>query len=162
MTQRCRVPASQAARVPSQTVHATPVAPGIRVGADLTMIVDVAQSIERFGDRYLRRVFTGHEIDSCRGEPSVVAAHLAARFAAKEATIKVLRPVVRPAWTSIEVHRVPPGWCELRLTGAAALLARDAGIAHFAVSLSCAGGVAAAVVVGTPAAVGEDVPAWTT
>ena len=55
----------------------------IRVGADLVMVDQVADSIAYFGDRYLRRVYTDHEIDSCGGAPSVASAGLAARFAAK-------------------------------------------------------------------------------
>jgi len=120
----------------------------VRVGADLVRVHDVAESLARFGDRYLRRVFTDHEVACCRGEPSVAAAGLAARFAAKEATIKVLRPAgPRPDWRSIEVRRDPEGWCDMRLTGEAARLADTAGMGSVAVSLSHEAGMAAAVVV---------------
>jgi len=120
---------------------------GLRVGADIARVDDVAASVARFGDRYLGRVYTAHEIASCAGVPSVVAASLAARFAAKEATIKVLRPTdAAPAWRSIEVRRHPSGWCELHLSGEAARLAAEAGITELAVSLSHEGGLAAAVV----------------
>ena len=78
----------------------------------------------------------------------VRAASLAARFAAKEATIKVLRPEGhQPDWRSVEVRRDPNGWCTLALTGHAAALAEQAGIADLAVSLTHEGDVAAAVVV---------------
>jgi holo-[acyl-carrier protein] synthase len=74
---------------------------------------------------------------------------LAARFAAKEATVKVLRPVgIRPEWRTIEVHRVEEGWCELRLSGLAAALAAEAGIRQLAVSLTHESLMAAACVVG--------------
>ena len=54
---------------------------------------------------------------------------LAARFAAKEAMVKVLRPVgARPEWRDIEVHRADSGWCEIRLSGRAAAMADEAGI----------------------------------
>jgi holo-[acyl-carrier protein] synthase len=116
----------------------------MRVGADLVQVADVATSISRFGDRYLRRVYTDHELATCAGSPE----RLAARFAAKEATIKVLRPVdVRPEWRSIEVHRDPSGACDLRLSGTAAEQARAAGIGELAVSLTHDAGLAAAVVV---------------
>ena len=78
------------------------------------------------------------------------AAHasLAARFAAKEATIKVLRPLRRGyPWTEIEVVRRPGGWCSLRLHGAAERAARDAGLIATAVSFAHDGGVAVATVV---------------
>ncbi len=120
---------------------------GLRVGADIARVDDVAASLARFGDRYLERVFTPHEIASCTGTPSVMAASLAARFAAKEATIKVLRPAdLTPAWRTIEVRRSPSGWCELRLSGEAAKLAADADITELAVSLSHDRDIAAAVV----------------
>ena len=75
----------------------------------------------RFGDRYVGRVYTAHEVSCCQGTPPVVAAGLAARFAAKEATIKVLRPAgSNPPWRSIEIRRDPSGWCSVNLTDGAA------------------------------------------
>ncbi len=119
----------------------------LRVGADITRVDHVCASVARFGDRYLQRVFTPHEIASCTGSSSVAAASLAARFAAKEATIKVLRPEdAMPAWKSIEVRRHSSGWCELHLTGEAAKLAAAADITDLAVSLTHDGDLAAAVV----------------
>jgi holo-[acyl-carrier protein] synthase len=121
---------------------------GVRVGADLVRVDDVATCIARFGDRYVGRLFTEHEREACRGVPETRAAGLAARFAAKEAAIKVLRPEDQGLdWRAIEVHRHPRGWCELRLSGNAARLARQAGIREMAVSLSHEAGFAAAVVI---------------
>jgi holo-[acyl-carrier protein] synthase len=119
----------------------------LRVGADIARVDDVCASVARFGDRYLERLFTPHEIASCGGASSVVAGSLAARFAAKEATIKVLRPAdVTPAWKTIEVRRHPSGWCEIHLSGEAAELAAAAQITELAVSLTHEGDIAAAVV----------------
>jgi holo-[acyl-carrier protein] synthase len=120
----------------------------IRVGSDVVSVQRVNESVARFGDRYLQRVYTPHEISSVCGPPVVRAAGLAARFAAKEATIKVLRPVGhQPDWRSMEVRRHAEGWCTLALSGHAAALARQAGITDLAVSLTHEGDVAAAVVV---------------
>jgi len=120
----------------------------IRVGIDLTAIDEVADSVERFGARYLRRLFTEHEQACCQGEPRRVATGLAVRFAAKEATLKVLRPVgAQPEWTSIEVQRDPGGWCRMHLTRSAAELAERQGITDLTVSLTHEAGIAAAVVV---------------
>jgi holo-[acyl-carrier protein] synthase len=120
----------------------------IRVGADVAAVHQVADSVAHFGDRYLRRVYTEHEIASCAGSPSVAAAGLAARFAAKEATIKVLRPTGhQPDWRSIEVRKNPEGWCTMSLSGHAATLAHEAGIDEMEVSLTHDEDVAAAVVV---------------
>ncbi len=134
------------------------------MGLDLVDVADVAASVAQFGDRYVARIYTDHEIDCCRrpGRAGSAATYamdsLAARFAAKEAAVKVLRPVgARPAWRSIELHQMPGGWCEIHLSGPAAELAADAGIDGLSVSLSHEASLAAAVVVGwcTPRVGGE-------
>jgi holo-[acyl-carrier protein] synthase len=120
----------------------------VRVGMDLVEVRVVASSVAHFGDRYVTRIFTPHEVASCIGPPSVVAAGLAARFAAKEATIKVLRPTAnQPDWRSMEVRRDPAGWCSMVLSGYAATLAENAGIDELSVSLTHEKTVAGAVVV---------------
>ena len=58
-------------------------------GLDATEIHRIAATIERFGDRFLRRVFTDDEIAYCTGR-RVPAIHFAGRFAAKEAGMKAL------------------------------------------------------------------------
>jgi holo-[acyl-carrier protein] synthase len=126
------------------------------VGIDLVSVSDVADSVRRFGDQYVHRIFTPHEVDCCLfGEPSpgttagYSSESLAARFAAKEAVVKVLRPVgPRPVWRDIEVYRDRSGWTEIRLSGRAELLAAEAGIDHLAVSLTHEEFTAAAVVIG--------------
>jgi holo-[acyl-carrier protein] synthase len=118
----------------------------VRVGIDLAAVAEVADSIARYGDRYLRRIFTPAEVADCAGAPDVRAARLAARFAAKEAVLKVLRPTVDvPAWTEIEVRRTPDGWCRLELHGSAARIATEAGLDGWSVSLTHETAVAAAV-----------------
>ena len=78
----------------------------LRVGADVVSVHQVEASVARFGSRYLERVYTQHELESSVGRSPVRAASLAARFAAKEATFKVLRPVGhQPDWRSVEVRR---------------------------------------------------------
>jgi holo-[acyl-carrier protein] synthase len=147
-------PAPAAGAIDVQWADDRGAAAPLRVGIDLVLVADVADSVERLGHRYLHRVFTPHERACSRiGRsprcPVYSMESLAARFAAKEATVKVLRPVgIRPEWRSIELHRVDGGWCELRLSGLAAALAADAGIQQFAVSLTHESLMAAAVVVG--------------
>jgi len=127
-----------------------PAAPTLRVGTDLCSVGDVEDSIERFGDRYLRRVYTDAELAYCEGTPHRTAERLAARFAAKEATMKVLHMTdARPDWRTIEVCPHPGGWCEIELAGSAADLARDAGIDSLAMSMSHHADHATAVVVAT-------------
>jgi holo-[acyl-carrier protein] synthase len=132
-------------------------AAGLRVGIDLVAIQDVAASIAEFGERYLARVFTDTEIAYCRSSPEgVAAARFAARFAAKEATIKTLRPTYHwSAWNQIEICRDPSGWCDLKLRGEAAELARQSGLTQFALSMTHDSQYASAVVVAQGATHGD-------
>lgn len=90
------------------------------LGFDATDIPRIGTTFERYGDRFLRRVFTDGEIAYCTRRRNPVP-HLAGRFAAKEAAMKALgtghsRGVL---WKDIEVVRLsgPP---QLRLHGGAA------------------------------------------
>jgi holo-[acyl-carrier protein] synthase len=125
------------------------VAPSIVVGTDLIEVGRVSESIARFGERYISKIYTEDEATYCASNGPGSAPHFAARFAAKEATMKVLRPAPSEAlgWRSIEVVRSEQGWCELRLHGAARTLARRAGLRAFAVSLSHEDRYATAVVI---------------
>lgn len=119
----------------------------LRVGIDLVRAATIAASIAEHGDAYLERVYTRQEVADCRRDPL----RLAARFAAKEATMKVLAPSVDAAvpWPSIEVVRNAPAAPSLRLHGPAAELAQQAGLTDFALSFTHEDEYAAAVVVGT-------------
>jgi|ERR1019366_3061328 holo-[acyl-carrier protein] synthase len=119
-----------------------------RVGVDLVAVEAVEDSLATHGSHYLARIYTEREIADCTGPSGVEAQRLAARFAAKEATLKVLRPgQVGLSLREIEVRRAPEGWVELELSGPAAALARDRGLESFAVSLTHEGGYACAVVI---------------
>jgi holo-[acyl-carrier protein] synthase len=102
-----------------------------------------------FGPRYLELVFTPHELECSNGAGWVQAQSLAARFAAKEATMKVLRPGLDDIvpWISIEIWRSASGWCEVILTGEAEMLATQNAVSDLAVSFSHEGQCATAVVV---------------
>ncbi len=115
---------------------------------DLVEVAQVAHSIETFGDAYLRRVFTVGELAYCMAEPRDPAPHLAARFAAKEATLKALRQGDEAVdWRSVDVQRRPDGSCDVVLHGATRALAERLGFDAFSVSLSHDGEYAAAVVI---------------
>jgi holo-[acyl-carrier protein] synthase len=117
------------------------------VGIDLVMVSRVQASLARFGERFLRRVFTDAEIAYATSVPELGAERLAARFAAKEATIKALGLADRGVgWREIEVAREQSGKCRLILHGAARAAADDAGVSELSVSLSHEGDYSAAVV----------------
>lgn len=120
----------------------------VSVGVDLVAIADVEASVDRFGARYLTRLFTPAEIaDTASPDPGTTAAGLAARFAVKEAVLKILRVGSDiPAWSDIEVRRGAEGASTLALAGTARRLAEEAGLHRWSVSLSHEGAMAAAVV----------------
>ena len=120
----------------------------LRVGIDLVRVSRIAESLEIFGDRFLRRVFTEREIAYARAAPSQTAERLAARFAAKEAVIKALGMVeLGISWRDIEVCRTATGASGLELRGVAGETAAALGAGEFAVSLSHEGDYASAIVV---------------
>src|SRR5579875_2726351 len=129
---------------------ATVAAPGsgvgaVRVGVDLIAVADVATAIDHWGERYLQRLFTAAELSDTTGPAR--AARLAARFAAKEATIKALAPTGEPpTWRSIEVRQATGGACRLELHERALELAEEAGIDAWSLALTHEGPMAAAVV----------------
>ncbi len=103
------------------------------VGVDIIEIERIAEAFARFGDRFLRHIYTEGEIAYCRGR----APQLAARFAAKEAMMKALGTGVRGVgWRDIEVVRSRGGPPGIRLSGRAAKVAERQGVLHTALSIS--------------------------
>jgi holo-[acyl-carrier protein] synthase len=121
----------------------------IVVGTDLVQVSEVGKAMERFGERYLRRLFTEAELSYCMESTAVAPSRLAARFAAKEAALKVLRLTDQSfSWRSIEVARNPGGWCYLVLHEPMRQVADQAGFVAFSLSMTHEGAYAQAVVVG--------------
>ena len=90
------------------------------VGTDLCDIRRIERAVDRFGDRFLDRVFTaGERMRAKRG--SAAAATLAERWAAKEACAKALGTGISEgiSWREIEVRNLPSGQPCLRLAGGA-------------------------------------------
>jgi holo-[acyl-carrier protein] synthase len=118
-------------------------APRVRTGCDLQRIEDVSDAVRDFGDRYLDRVYTAAEQAAYR---TGGAASLAARFAGKEAVLKVIGTAdgVDPRTVEI-IHQ--DGRPVVRLSGLAATLAEQAGLGPIDVSLSHSGDHALAVAV---------------
>jgi len=119
------------------------------VGIDIVPIARVEELLARHGDRALRRLFTAGErtLATTQAFPAV---HLAARIAAKEAAYKALsgdEDARGIGWTDIEVERRDDGRPLLRFHGKAAARFRTLGGTSCHLSLTHAGGVAAAVVI---------------
>ncbi len=108
----------------------------IRTGVDLVEISRVEASTNRYGDRFLSKIFTPTEQSICAGRPE----SLAARFAAKEAVAKALGTGVWRGgidWTDIEILRdEETREPKLMLHGAAAHRSNALGAVHWSVSLT--------------------------
>ncbi len=113
------------------------------IGFDLASVDEVRQSVRDFGDRYLERIYTAAEREDCGTD----ARRLAARFAAKEATMKALATLEGVPWRSIAVRCDAMGRPSLVLSGQAAELADRRGVTGISVSLTQGSSLAAAVVV---------------
>ncbi|MBB5056444.1 holo-[acyl-carrier protein] synthase [Granulicella aggregans] len=120
----------------------------VGLGSDLIEIARVARSIDRFGTRFLRRVFTPDEIAYCQRKRNA-AESFAARFAAKEAGAKALGTGISHgiSWPEIEVRREPSGKPTLHWTGRARERALKLGVRTAALTLTHSRDVAMAVVV---------------
>ena len=118
----------------------------VGVGIDLTPVARMAELVRRWGDRIERRLFTDAERAYCRAR-GAPAEHLAARFAAKEATLKALQVPPGLSWHEMEVASAPGGAPRLVLSGAAAAAAARLGVSRSHLTLTHAGGQALAVVI---------------
>ena len=120
----------------------------VGVGTDLIEIARIQQSVARFGDRFLHRVFTPGEIEYCQRKKNA-AESLAARFAAKEAGAKALGTGISRGvgWLELEVARQPGCRPTLELSGRAAARAHSLGITRVSLSLTHSRDTALAVVI---------------
>lgn len=105
----------------------------LTTGVDIIEIPRIKQVLDRYGQRFLNRVFTPAEIAYCRGR----APNLAGRFAAKEAAMKALGTGVRGvSWKDIEVIRADSGAPSLRLHGRAEKRAERLQVGEMSLSIS--------------------------
>jgi holo-[acyl-carrier protein] synthase len=106
-------------------------------GIDIAEVPRIAESLKRFGDRFLHRVFTEGEIRYCDKKANR-AERYAARFAAKEAGMKAIGTGWNHgvAWRDLEVSRMPGGRPTLTFHRKAAEFAARLGAKHVALSLS--------------------------
>lgn len=116
----------------------------IRVGVDIVGIERVARLVERDAD-VLDGVLTKREREYCAGKKQELA-HVAARFAAKEAVLKAFGTGVakRMAWTDVEIVKGRGGRPMVELHGEVARWAERRGLTDVDVSLSHSAGLAVA------------------
>ena len=109
----------------------------VGTGIDIAEVPRIRHSIERFGARFLDRIFTAGEQRYCDSKANRMERY-AARFAAKEAVLKVLGTGWRGgiAWTDIEILPEPSGQPKIRLSGECLKIAKKLGISRWHVSIS--------------------------
>jgi|SRR6266545_715430 len=107
-------------------------------GIDIVETGRIRNLVEQHGQHFLARVFTPAELEYCNRNDKRVFEHLAGRFAAKEAVLKVLGTGWRGgiAWTDIEVLKEPSGQPRIKLSGECEHIARELGIARWHISIS--------------------------
>jgi holo-[acyl-carrier protein] synthase len=122
------------------------------LGIDIIKVERIAGSIEKFGERFSKRVLTPAEQRYVRMRPETFAG----RWAAKEAVSKVLGLGVRGiGWRDIEIERLPTGQPAVRLHGRAAARAEQLGMERIAVSISHESDYAVAIAFGVRTAGGK-------
>ena len=103
------------------------------IGVDIIEIGRIKEAVESWGERFLRRVYTESELAVYRNKPS----SLAARFACKEAVMKLLGTGrIGVGWREVETLSHPGGKPRVNLYGRAQSKADEMGIKEIAVSLS--------------------------
>jgi len=118
------------------------------VGTDLAEVERIGKSVERFGDRFLTRIYTARERAYAMSKANW-AERLAARFAAKEAGMKAIGTGLSRgvSWQHLEVANEPSGRPTLCLYGAALQVANAMGVKRISVSLTHTRQMAFAVVI---------------
>jgi holo-[acyl-carrier protein] synthase len=118
------------------------------IGTDLAEVERIHKSVERFGERFLARIYTAQERAYAMRKANW-AESLAARFAAKEAGMKAIGTGLSRgiSWQHLEVANEPSGRPTIRLYGAALAVAQAMGVKRISVSLTHTKATAFAVVI---------------
>lgn len=120
----------------------------VGIGTDIIKVDRISRSVTRYGEKFLKRVYTDREIAYCAARKRETE-HLAGRFAAKEAALKALGTGVSGGATlrGVEVTNDDSGKPEITLHGGTLEAARERGIRIVHISISHAGEFATAYAV---------------
>ena len=121
----------------------------VGIGIDLIEVRRIREAVEKYGDRFLKRIYTAVEMEYCSSKKNA-AIHYAGRFAAKEAAFKAIERGWgggEVSWTEIEVFNEPSGAPRLNFYGKALDLIRQKNVVHSYVTISHIEEHATAVVV---------------
>ena len=107
----------------------------IGVGVDIVEVARIEEAIKRFGDRFLKKIYTDTEIKYCN-TGKVACQHFAGKFAAKEAIYKTLNIDCVVKWTEVEVKNLKQGRPYIVLHGKVKKIAKEKNILNVLVSIS--------------------------
>jgi holo-[acyl-carrier protein] synthase len=109
----------------------------VGTGVDLAEVHRIRASVERFGERFVRRIYTAAEIAYVERKANRYERY-AARFAAKEAGMKAIGTGWKRGvtWQDFEVTNLPSGKPTLRFHGVAAQIAARLGVRNVSLSLT--------------------------
>jgi len=116
------------------------------IGIDLVRVRRIKEILERWGDRFEKKIFTTQEINNLSEEKKFI--HLAGKFAAKESILKSLGKIGK--WQDIEILKKKNGKPYVKLQGKTAKIARKKGIEKILITLSHDGeyAIAEAITIG--------------
>ncbi len=119
------------------------------LGTDIVEIFRIGRLIERHGDHFLQKIYTGEEIRYCQRRREYLQ-HYAGRWAAKEAVMKVLGTGLSQhvSWKDIEVPALPSGQPQVVLHGPVRDLAQAIGIEQVLITISHCRAYATATAIG--------------
>ena len=106
-------------------------------GVDLAEVRRIREAIERYGDRFIRRIYTDAEVAYVERKANKFERY-AGRFAAKEAGMKAIGTGWKRgvAWRDFEVSNLPSGRPTLRLHGEAERIAAKMGVTSISLSIT--------------------------
>jgi holo-[acyl-carrier protein] synthase len=122
----------------------------MKCGTDIIEISRIKESIEKYGETFIDRIYSPHEIEYCEKKGQVKYQHYAARFASKEAVAKMLGTGFNGAfeWKEIEVINDELGKPQIKLSGGAKKIFDEEKLEKIDISLSHCKEYAVAMVIG--------------
>lgn len=127
----------------------------IFLGTDICEIDRIQKSYEKYGERFLHKVFTQGEINYCIQKPKLIPQRLAVRFATKEAAAKALGVGINKLgwnrgidWKDVEIIRDEKGAVCIKLSGKAKKLEEEFCITNWTISVSHSKDNAVSTVIG--------------
>ena len=107
------------------------------IGTNIVECLRIAKMIERYGENFICRIYTDHEIQHCRAK-AFATQQYAGHWAAKEAVMKAMGTgwVRGISWRDIEIYSEPAGKQIVRLAGQARTICEEKGISDVLISIS--------------------------